>query len=159
MKRCLLLLIVLLGIGCSRPSDETARTELATSAPDSPLPEAANVKQMHYKQPPGRDGKKLEFDILDHFEEFLNALTPNHIDPHPDKWESLGVLTITAKDGTKQKVVLFTSHQQLEPFNIGHTFYLGGSSSGVQEAIKSARQRAPKVFTEPDPPKPKRHGK
>lgn len=158
MKRWLLLFVVLVLAGCSRPSNETARSESAT-APGAPLPEAANIKQMHYKQRPGRDGKKLEFDILNHFEEFLNALTPNHIELHPGKSDTLGTLTITAKDGTNQKVVLFASHQQLAPFYIGRTFYLGGSASAVLEAIKSARQRAPKVFTEADPPKPKPHDK
>jgi hypothetical protein len=60
------------------------------------MPFPSRIKRIHLDF--YRNHTRVVFDVVDHFEEILDAFRSDEEDPHPAKWKHAGELTIEPKD-------------------------------------------------------------
>jgi hypothetical protein len=77
------------------------------------------------------------FDVVDHFEEILDAFRSDEEDPHPAKWKHAGELTIEPKDPANlpMKIQWFDYGSRTFRFKVGETYYVGGSPQQLMQLL------------------------
>jgi hypothetical protein len=129
-------------VGCRNP-----RTKIA-----NPLPAVGDVRSVtaHYFDLEAK--QDFRFDVpLDRLPSIYKALQPATFDSRPAKWAVLGELEMTLRNGQPFRVDLYYVWSDKEgAFSAGETFerrtyFRGGSSSQLTDALRSAREAASRV--------------
>jgi hypothetical protein len=121
----------------------------------APLPTLDHVQKVVARYFDAGAKRDFRFEVpLDRLSSILGALQPATYDPRPANWEVLGELEMTLRSGRPFRVNLYSlspdkrvRSDQRGAFSAGETFerrtyYRGGTSSQLIEALRLARDAA-----------------
>jgi hypothetical protein len=104
------------------------------------MPGPAQIKRIHVVIGATPERERVEFDVVDRFDEILNAFRENEEVPIAAAWKDNGQITIEAKE-ERLKIDLFDRSARRFKFKVRGTYYVGGSS---QQLFDLLAKRAPK---------------
>jgi hypothetical protein len=130
-------LVFLACLGCSSCVDSNQ------SSP-APLPELSRIKRIRISWDQVPDAERpatTQFDIVDHFDEIIDALKPNRVELAPLKYVGAGHLVIDQDNDYPMGINVFWSSDETCVFQIGGTYYRGGPKNKLSDAIRKRRPR------------------
>jgi hypothetical protein len=108
------------------------------------LPDAEEVSSMQaslHNSPKSMPDVPL-FDVpASHIGQVLAALSPAVRDEHPAKWQHLGELSLSCKNGRRLRVELFSTSHGSGAFAVedpARVYCRGGSNAAIEQAIRAA---------------------
>jgi hypothetical protein len=108
------------------------------------LPEVTHIKTIHVIWDQTTDGKKPpanKFDVVDHFDGFINAITPNRVEPHPLKWEGGCQFMIELDNGGSKRIDVYWPARETLAFRISGTYYIGGSKHKLNDWLRDRARK------------------
>lgn len=99
----------------------------------------------------GYDVERLEFQARpEDWSAIRAALLPAKHDPNPSKWETLGQVNLTRKDGESLTVHLYYLGESPGAFSAGRSdesrvYFRGGDTSKLEEALEKSYQNSKEI--------------
>ncbi len=122
--------------------------------PETALPRAGSITRMTAELSYTFDGPSAKaplgpkvgpFAVPDTaIPKIMDALGPAKFDPNPAKWQELGKLDLTTRDGKEWTVDLYATGEPTGGFAVsdgagnGRTYYRGGTDRAIMEVIRDA---------------------
>jgi hypothetical protein len=109
------------------------------------LPESSQIQTVHVfvtQLSEGRLPPVQEFNLLNHFDQLLDALKPNRADAGAAKWESGGELTIAFRQGgERMKIEFFWPQGDALGFRLFGKYYRGGSKNKIKALFPNSASK------------------
>lgn len=108
------------------------------------LPEVADISEMKASYFDRSIAKQLKFQVpKEHWDKIFEAMLPAQLDRDPAKWQVLGELEMTLKNGRPFVLMMFSVSEGTGAFASGNTFdqrvyYRGGDSTRLKTALRAA---------------------